>query len=237
MRLSNGDVLLAWPLKEHVINQGWLYSDGSQHNGIDLKAALETPVYASEDGVVKTIQCWDGHTTNPQKMQSYGNMIDIVHNDYQGESLKTRYAHLSGFNTILGSKVKEGDIIGYSGATGNVTGPHLHFEVLWGGRRTNPLYWLDNDFKKANNSVLLGNYTSVERPASQEQTQYVFLIGLADSDVKYVQELSNQLYVKCEFRCDNKIAILPKLSNGDAYKYMVWARLKNIAYYSEYNKE
>ena len=48
MRLSNGDVLLAWPLASHIITAGWTYNDGIAHNAIDLRAALKTPVYAAE---------------------------------------------------------------------------------------------------------------------------------------------------------------------------------------------
>ena len=87
MRLSNGDVLLDWPLKQHVINQGWKYSDGSQHNGIDLKAATATPVYAAEDGYISAVQYWDGKTKDVRSMQSYGNMVDINHNQYKNKSL------------------------------------------------------------------------------------------------------------------------------------------------------
>ena len=47
MRLSNGEVLLAWPLASHIITAGWTYNDGGAHNAIDLRAALKTPVYAA----------------------------------------------------------------------------------------------------------------------------------------------------------------------------------------------
>ena len=60
MRLSNGDVLLAWPLAQHIITAGWTYNDGSAHNAIDLRAAVGTPVYAAEDGTVNLVQYWDG---------------------------------------------------------------------------------------------------------------------------------------------------------------------------------
>ena len=60
MRLSNGDVLLAWPLAQHIITAVWTYNDGSAHNAIDLRAAVGTPVYAAEDGTVNLVQYWDG---------------------------------------------------------------------------------------------------------------------------------------------------------------------------------
>lgn len=53
----------------------------------------------------------------------------------------------------MGQQVQEGQLIGYSGDTGNCYGAHLHFEVRWKGNRTNPLNWLDNDFSTASSAV------------------------------------------------------------------------------------
>ena len=64
MRLENGEVLLRWPLAQHIITAGWTYNDGSAHNAIDLRAAVGTPVYAAEDGTVDQRQVWDGYTIN-----------------------------------------------------------------------------------------------------------------------------------------------------------------------------
>lgn len=69
------------------------------------------------------------------------------------KTLQTRYAHLSSYCVKYGQRVKEGEIIGYSGVTGNVFGAHLHFEVILGGKRTNPLVWLDSDFTTASGRV------------------------------------------------------------------------------------
>ena len=155
MRLSNGEVLLHWPLDIHVLTQGWYYNDGSLHQAIDLRTQIDNmyirPVYAAEDGTVDQTQDWDGHTRTG--MQSYGNMVRIRHADYKSKTLQTRYAHLSSYCVKYGQKVKEGEIIGYSGVTGNVFGAHLHFEVILGGKRTNPLVWLDNDFTTASGQV------------------------------------------------------------------------------------
>ena len=84
-----------------------------------------------------------------QWMQSYGNMVRIKHAPYKKQTLQTRYAHLSSYCVKVGQKVKEGEIIGYSGTTGNVYGAHLHFEVILNGKRTNPLTWLDADYTLA----------------------------------------------------------------------------------------
>lgn len=155
MRLSNGEVLLHWPLDLHVLTQGWYYNDGSLHQAIDMRTQNGTdykrPVYAAEDGIVDQVQDWDGHTRTG--MQSYGNMVRIKHDPYKGKTLQTRYAHLSSYCVKVGQKVKEGELIGYSGVTGNVFGAHLHFEVILNGKRTNPLVWLDSDFTTASRKV------------------------------------------------------------------------------------
>ena len=151
MRLSNGEVLLHWPLDLHVLTQGWYYNDGSLHQAVDLRTQIGgsyiQPVYAAEDGTVDQTQEWDGHTRSG--MQSYGNMVRIRHAPYKGMTLQTRYAHLSSREVKYGEAVKEGELIGYSGVTGNVFGAHLHFEVILNGKRTNPLTWLDSDFTLA----------------------------------------------------------------------------------------
>lgn len=155
MRLSNGEVLLHWPLDLHVLTQGWYYNDGSLHQATDWRTQNGTdykrPVYAAEDGTVDQVQDWDGHTKTG--MQSYGNMVRIRHAPYKGGVLQTRYAHLSSYCVKVGQKVKEGELIGYSGVTGNVFGAHLHFEVILNGKRTNPLVWLDSDFTTASGKV------------------------------------------------------------------------------------
>lgn len=164
MRLSNKEVLFAWPLAAHTITAGWYYSDGKLHRAIDLRAAVGTPVYAAEDGTVDWVQTWDGRSTSGD--QSYGNLVRIRHADYNGSKLQTLYAHLKESKVKYGQAVKEGELIGYSGNTGNSTGPHLHFEVRLDGARCNPLNWLDDDFSVARSTVRLGSYTSVKRPAT-----------------------------------------------------------------------
>ena len=64
----------------------------------------------------------------------YGNCIMIDH----GNGYQTLYGHLSGYAVSYGQSVSKGDVIGYVGATGVVTGPHLHFEIWSGGGRIDP---------------------------------------------------------------------------------------------------
>lgn len=171
MRTKSGEVVFAWPLALHVLTAGYYYSDGSRHEAIDLRTnqggSIVKPVYAAEDGTVEETQTWDGHTRTG--MQSYGTMVRIRHADYGGVTLQTRYAHLSRLCVAKGQQVKEGQLIGYTGDTGNVNGAHLHFEVILSGTRRNPLVWLDDDFTTANDGVYTyqpGEH-AVERPAEE----------------------------------------------------------------------
>lgn len=194
MRLSNGEVLFAWPLAEHTITAGWYYSDGRSHPATDLRAAVGTPVYAAEDGTVDWVQAWDGHSTRGD--QSYGNLVRIRHADYKGGKLQTLYAHLKESKVKYGQAVKEGELIGYSGSTGNVTGPHLHFEVRLSGTRCNPLNWLDDDFSVARSTVRLGSYTSVKRPTDTggEKIGSQFVIGpVSSGDAETIRALCRKL--------------------------------------------
>ena len=94
MRLSNGDVLLRWPLAQHIITAGWLYNDGSLHRALDFRAAVGTPVYAAEGGTVAIAYHWNGKRTQGD-INSYGNMVKLRHADYRGGRLETLYAHLT----------------------------------------------------------------------------------------------------------------------------------------------
>lgn len=107
MRLSNGEVLLHWPLNLHVITAGWYYSDGSSHQAIDLRTNQNGSIYkevkCAEKGTVDWVQKWDGHSKTGN--QSYGNLIRVTHENYNGGKLQTYYAHLSEI------RVKEGDTV------------------------------------------------------------------------------------------------------------------------------
>lgn len=88
---------------------------GRYHYGVDYAGAIGAPIVAAASGVVSKIGCGSG----------YGNCLIIQH-DNGTESL---YAHASAIHVGLGVKVNQGQKIASIGATGNVTGPHLHFEV------------------------------------------------------------------------------------------------------------
>jgi len=119
-----------WPIS------GWLTSGfGSRkdpftggtdnHPGLDISADKGTPVRATADGVVESA----GYNGN------YGNCILLDH----GFGIETRFGHLSRFAVTAGQRVRRGDVIGFVGATGRATSPHLHYEILFNGTPTNPL--------------------------------------------------------------------------------------------------
>ncbi len=96
-----------------------------QHLGTDLRALMNTDVYAVNDGKV----------VFTKSMPDYGNTIVIDH----GLGIYSLYLHLSNFKVVKGQIVKQGDIIGLSGDTGYVTGPHLHFGIKVRGASLDPL--------------------------------------------------------------------------------------------------
>ncbi len=97
------------------------------HKGLDFGAPTGTPIMAAGDGIVE----------RASRFGAYGNYVRIRHNG----TYKTAYAHLSKYGRGIkaGKRVKQGQIIGYVGATGRVTARHLHYEVLVNGKQVNPL--------------------------------------------------------------------------------------------------
>ncbi|MGL5722040.1 MAG: M23 family metallopeptidase [Brevinema sp.] len=96
------------------------------HDGLDMATFPGTPIYAAADGVIVRRGVSGG----------YGNLLEIDHK----YGFRTRYGHMQSFGAqaVQGATVKQGQIIGYVGATGRVTGYHLHYEVLVGGSRVDP---------------------------------------------------------------------------------------------------
>ncbi|MFM2126406.1 MAG: hypothetical protein RL328_2857 [Acidobacteriota bacterium] len=122
-----------WPINSQIVSQFGDRSDplsgeGGFHAGVDLSARPGTPVNAAADGIV----------TAAQYAGRYGKAIVIEH----GNGMTTLYAHLSNFEVIPGQEVHRGQLIAHSGATGRVSGPHLHFEVRQGGNPVNPSRYL-----------------------------------------------------------------------------------------------
>ena len=115
-RISSG-----FSMRVHPISGNW-----KAHKGIDFAAATGTPIRASGDGVVDFAGSQGG----------YGNLVVLKH----WSNYTTAYAHMSRFAPGIkkGTKVSQGDVIGYVGSTGWSTGAHLHYEFRVGGEAKDP---------------------------------------------------------------------------------------------------
>jgi murein DD-endopeptidase MepM/ murein hydrolase activator NlpD len=118
-------VALAWPLRAPL---GDLFGPRGTHfhAGVDLVAATGTPVGAAASGRVT----WAGYHAG-----GWGLLVAVAHRD----GVRTLYAHLSQVDVRVGQKVVAGERLGRVGATGDATGPHLHFEVRLRGAAVDPL--------------------------------------------------------------------------------------------------
>ncbi len=125
----NGKKLLRAPVKA-CLSSGFgprRGGAGSFHSGLDLYTGRPETIVAGGDGVVETVG----------PLRAYGKTVLINH----GRGVKTRYAHLSEYASGLkpGQRVAMGEPIGRTGATGNATAVHLHYEIIVNGKRQNPL--------------------------------------------------------------------------------------------------
>lgn len=127
LAFRGGNGRLAWPAGGGIVSpfgSRW----GRTHLGVDIAAGQGSPVVAAENGTVASVGYEGG----------YGLCIDINH----GGGVVTRYAHLSSSAVKSGQSVERGQFIGRAGATGNATGPHLHFEVIVNGAHKNPALFI-----------------------------------------------------------------------------------------------
>ena len=108
-------------MRVHPVTGNW-----KQHKGIDFAAPTGTPIKAAADGSIESIGYRGG----------YGNMIVVKH----WSQYSTAYGHMSRFASGMrkGTKVRQGDVIGYVGTTGMSTGPHLHYEFRVNNVQQNP---------------------------------------------------------------------------------------------------
>jgi murein DD-endopeptidase MepM/ murein hydrolase activator NlpD len=121
---------MSWPVNARITSTfGWRYHPilhfARMHKGIDFGAAWGTPIVAAASGQV-TMAGWAG---------GYGRQVRISH----GGGIATSYSHMSSIVAEPGSYVRQGQLIGYVGASGLATGPHLHYEVYESGQAVNPL--------------------------------------------------------------------------------------------------
>ena len=119
-----GAGVFVWPANQHFLS-GFDYNPGANHSGIDVDGETGDPVYAVDNGVV-VYAGWNNW--------GYGNVVVINH----GNGWQTLYAHLSALYVDCGQSVYQTNIIGAVGSTGNSTGSHLHFEMMYNGTKVNP---------------------------------------------------------------------------------------------------
>lgn len=107
-------------MRRHPI-QGY----SKMHKGVDFGAPTGTPIFAAGDGIISRASWFGG----------YGNYVSIKHNGMYSSA----YGHMSQINVRPGQRVRQGQVIGRVGTTGNSTGPHLHFEIIKDGAPVNPI--------------------------------------------------------------------------------------------------
>ncbi len=122
-----------WPVLGHITGSFGerldpFSGEGAFHSGVDISAAYGDAVRVTANGVVTAVETHAG----------YGRLVVVDH----GFGLSTWYGHLSGFRATLGTRVKRGDVVGYVGVSGRVTGPHVHYEVRIHGAPVNPWRYL-----------------------------------------------------------------------------------------------
>ena len=132
-----GTGIFAWPLPQSFTitspfgyRQDPFTGEMSYHGGTDIAAPQGTPILAAADGTVTVANGtdpWGG---------SYGYHVKIDH----GGGMETLYAHCSAIAVTVGQRVRQREVIGYVGSTGNSTGNHLHFEVWANGQRIDAMY-------------------------------------------------------------------------------------------------
>jgi hypothetical protein len=143
-------VCFCQPVRAAVVTSdyGWrihpIFGGQRFHTGVDIGYGYGEPIGAFEDGVV-TYAAWLG---------GYGNCVVVKHTptDY------TLYGHLSRIEVSPGDVVEQGNMIGNVGATGNATGPHLHFEWWHNGEYTDPMPLLQGSSIELASAVMSGMY-------------------------------------------------------------------------------
>src|SRR3569832_190140 len=156
-RVSSG-----FSMRMHPILGRW-----KQHKVVDFAAAVGTPIKASGDGVIDFIGTQNG----------FGNIVVIKH----WSNYSTAYAHMSRFASGLrkGTKVRQGDIIGYVGMSGWATGPHLHYEFRVNNQPRDPLS-IDIPNAQALNGAELQRF----RVVANDMTHRFALLAPPDKNIK-----------------------------------------------------
>ncbi len=121
------------------------------HTGFDFACPPGNPVYATGDGVIESVKF---------ELFGYGNSVVIDH----GFGYKTRYAHMKSIYVAEGMSIKRGECLGESGNSGRVTGPHLHYEVMYRDEYVNPENYMDLTMPKE-------EYAEMVKKAAQQSSK------------------------------------------------------------------
>lgn len=144
------------------------------HYGIDIAVPIGTPVYAAQDGVIS----YSGNRGG------YGKLIEIKHigalKDYS-----TRYGHNSSLVASVGDTVKKGDVIAYSGNTGDSTGPHVHYEVRINNKPYNPLTFTDFTGFKHSDFPLAGTADVVDLISMGINNTVVLFFNIVEEQIMH----------------------------------------------------
>ncbi|WP_108651274.1 peptidoglycan DD-metalloendopeptidase family protein [Dongshaea marina] len=142
-----------------------------RHPGIDLVASMGTPIYAPADGVVEYMR---------RGKKGYGNFMILNHSF----GFTTLYGHLSKFNVSYGKFVHKGDLIAWSGNSGDSTGPHLHYEVRFLSRVLDPVNFMN--WSSTNFSQLF---------SKEKRVKWASLVAVIDQTVRIPQQLLSPVVV------------------------------------------
>jgi murein DD-endopeptidase MepM/ murein hydrolase activator NlpD len=147
------------------------------HKGIDFGAPYGSPIFAAGSGIVEEAARHSG----------YGNYVRIRHNG----RISTAYAHMSRFGKGItrGTRINQGDVIGYVGSTGASTGPHLHYEIMVENQQVNPITFADNN---TNSSLSGRQLLAFQDWRNKVHTQFERLIAAIDA-AKVAQNTTRSL--------------------------------------------
>ncbi|HEY0266923.1 MAG TPA: M23 family metallopeptidase [Rhizomicrobium sp.] len=121
----------AWPVSGRVISDFGAAANGGKNDGINIATAMGAPIHASASGTV---------TYAGDELKNYGNLVLVKH----AGGYTTAYAHADRIVVSRGDFVARGQVIGYSGQTGDVTSPQLHFEIRSATTPVNPRAYLSS---------------------------------------------------------------------------------------------
>jgi murein DD-endopeptidase MepM/ murein hydrolase activator NlpD len=190
-----------WPAADY--RYGGEFFEDVIHTGVDIPVFEGTPVQAAGPGKV----VWAGYGIyrgGHDETDPYGLAVTIRHDfGYQDQALYTLYGHLSEIKVVVGQHVETGELLGLSGSTGKVTGPHLHFEVRLGQNdfftTRNPELWiappqgwgvLAGRVMQSNNELLNGQYVIVSAPDGENWFGKTYGAGTVNSDPYYQENLA-----------------------------------------------